>query len=65
MTYRVATTFFKMSAWGARPKGLPPNISVVYHMINISDSIAILTFICSLIISNYNFEETKVRTYMT
>ena len=44
----------EMVVWGGRSKGLHPNISVC-HLINISCRIAILFFICSLIIFNHNF----------
>ena len=55
MTYSVAENISKMGSWGGRSKRLVHNISVC-HTINISDRIAILFFICSLIICYHNFE---------
>ena len=46
----------KMATWRTRSKGLLSNVSVC-HIINISDSIAILFFIGLLIIFVHNFEE--------
>ena len=51
-----------MTTCCGRSKELPLNISVC-HMIKLSDRIAILFFICSLIFFYHNFDDKNARTY--